>query len=85
VAENSEHADSGDGSVHVELSSLSTKREELIASIELAKDGLRKCKRKSGAAAHKRSWYFENQLQHYERQLEAIDGRIKKLALPGES
>ena len=62
-----------------ELIVLNERRNKILSSIALAKDGLKKCKKRSGAAAHKRSWYFEDQIKKFQLQLDAVDTEILQL------
>jgi hypothetical protein len=51
----------------LELQEASTKR-----SLAMATDGFKKCRKRSGAAAYKRSWYFEEQMKRFEAQLKLL-------------
>ena len=49
-----------------------------------SQEALRKCRRASGAAAHKRAWHFEEQVAKFEAQISALEAEAEELRVdPG--
>ena len=51
--------------------------EESLAASEL---GLKKCRQRGGAAAHKRGWYFEEQVRKWSSVIARLDTEIAQHA-----
>lgn len=69
--------DSAQGSLTMEeidarLAELQQQEESTQRSLAMAIDGFKKCRKRSGAAAYKRSWYFEEQMKRFEAQLKPL-------------
>lgn len=58
---------------------LTRQRASAVEQLQVANKGLKACRRKSGAAAHKRSWYFEESIKKAEARIDQIDKELQQL------
>jgi hypothetical protein len=70
-------------SVEEAISDLERQRASTAESLVVATKALKKCRQKSGAAAYKRGWHYEEQIKKAEERLVDLDGRLAKLREQG--
>ncbi len=61
-----------------DLASLLEQRTSAVRSLEVATKAFKKCRQRGGAAAYKRSWYYEEQMQKWQATLEQLDLQIQE-------
>ena len=70
------HADRG---LPTELEDLQESRQSAQKQLDGAAKALKRCRQMRGADAHKRAWYYEEQVQRARERLERIESRIAEL------
>ncbi len=61
------------------LAALVSRRASAQQSLEAATSGYKKCRQRRGADAHKRGWYFQEQMQKWSGVVSRLDAEIAKL------
>ena len=67
-----------------EIAALRSKISSAEASLAAATKGYKKVRQMRGADAHKRSWYFEEQMQKWAKVIERSKAELAKLEASGQ-